>query len=102
MAFFTLAVASASYLASDPFPRRGLNIVITPPNGPPDDPPLTIPVNLTNAQLETVYAAQCAAVNTATGQGQILADIRNATANSIAIDVGPNSTVSTIPCSYVT
>ncbi|KAJ6599533.1 hypothetical protein B0H10DRAFT_1959055 [Mycena sp. CBHHK59/15] len=87
----TLAVASASYLTSDSLPRGGPNQRrITPPNGPPQIPLLT---NLTNAQLETAYAAQCAAVNSATGQSQILADIGNTTVNSIAIDVCPSFTL---------
>ncbi|KAJ6599532.1 hypothetical protein B0H10DRAFT_2231260 [Mycena sp. CBHHK59/15] len=77
----TLAVVSATYLTSDPFPRRGPNhSLFTRQNG------TQIPTNLTNAQLETSYQAQCSMANSATGQGLISADIQNATINSIAID----------------
>jgi hypothetical protein len=85
--FSTLAVASASHSENDVFLRRGPNNSLIPrQNG--SQP---IVGDLTNAQLETAYVAQCNTTNSATGQAQILADIQNATTNAVAIDVGPNS-----------
>ncbi|KAJ7927637.1 hypothetical protein B0H13DRAFT_2312267 [Mycena leptocephala] len=80
--FSTLAVASASHSENDVFLRRGPNYSLFPrQNG--SQP---IVGDLTNAQLETAYVAQCNATNSATGQAQILADIQNATTNAVAID----------------
>ncbi|KAJ7679623.1 hypothetical protein B0H17DRAFT_1139150 [Mycena rosella] len=47
---------------------------------------IPIPTSLTNNQSETSYAAQCSAVNSATGQQAILNDIGAVTSNSIALD----------------
>ncbi|KAF7366040.1 hypothetical protein MVEN_00480200 [Mycena venus] len=44
-----------------------------------------IPSNLTDAQLESSYAATCGATNSALGQSAIQADIQAATSNSLAI-----------------
>ncbi|KAJ6492386.1 hypothetical protein DFH09DRAFT_1104868 [Mycena vulgaris] len=87
----TLAVVSASYLEGDLFLRRGPNYdLFTRQNQNGSQPVLS---NLIKAQLETAYAATCNATTSATGQSQILEDIQNTTANAVAIDVSPNSTL---------
>ncbi|KAJ6498613.1 hypothetical protein DFH09DRAFT_1103145 [Mycena vulgaris] len=87
----TLAVVSASYLEGDLFLRRGPNYdLFTRQNQNGSQPVLG---NLIKAQLETAYAATCNATTSATGQSQILEDIQNTTANAVAIDVSPNSTL---------
>ncbi|KAJ7458874.1 hypothetical protein FB451DRAFT_1406058 [Mycena latifolia] len=76
-----LIVASASVLTNHPLAvRRELKDLLARQS---DQVP--IPTNLTSAQLETSYAAQCSAVNSAVGQSAIQADIQAATSNSLAI-----------------
>ncbi|KAJ7433886.1 hypothetical protein B0H11DRAFT_566963 [Mycena galericulata] len=80
IALVSLTVTSASFIASPPLAaRRELNTLLVRQDQVP------IPTNLTNAQLETSYASQCSAINTATGQSAIQADIQAATSNSLAI-----------------
>lgn len=43
--------------------------------------------NLTNAQAQAGYNAQCSLINSASGQAAIETDIQNVTRNSLAIDV---------------
>ncbi|KAJ7311689.1 hypothetical protein DFH08DRAFT_897430 [Mycena albidolilacea] len=75
-----LTAVSASSLSSYPFAaRRDLVDLLARQDQVP------IPQNLTNAQLEAAYQAQCGATTTAIGQATIQADIANATANSLAI-----------------
>jgi hypothetical protein len=74
--------ASASVLTSFPLAARRDPIALLA-----RQEQVPIPTNLSNSQLETSYAAQCSAVNSATGQSAIQADIAAATSNSLAIDV---------------
>ncbi|KAJ7439413.1 hypothetical protein B0H11DRAFT_2355960 [Mycena galericulata] len=79
-----LRFVSGTSFESPPFyQRRDLYDAL--PRQEPQDPLTPFP-NLTNAQLEVAYAAQCNAINSAVGQQQVQADIQNATTAALAID----------------
>lgn len=80
-----LAISSSAFAGSllghEYLPyRRDVNVMRRQSSAP-------IVGNLTNAQAEAGYAAQCSEINSAAGSAAIQADIQNVTTNSLAIEV---------------